>query len=1028
MNNNIDASKHPENKINAEFNSASTNEYNNEDRSAFENKKTDSQAINHDDIIYSDSANELNVRNSQSSSSERGMLTSFVDINALPEANLPGLIKENSNNPVIDEIPTGKTKGNTQTTLIKKLSNKFNKNYTFNSNAPSKKANVNYHTPIVRKRTFTKMERKPTYDKKKKNENNNLIPQSPWTFFAQMITCCIPSVCLKMFSVQDPRKQQAWREKIALVVIIFLLSVLLGFFSFGFQYLSCNYLTNVQIYGITMFSNDYVNIRGDLYDIRQFKHPGRPIELWKVMGRDNSWIFPLGVSDLPNGVSACDEIPGVTPVQVPCTVDNADLTLGHCHTSQEFAQIKNTLPILGKMHFEWKDIQNPNKSYTVYNSWVLDLSRYFNEANGFLGNESFNTELRSLVGKDSTMFFSRSTNHQRKLNCLIEQFKVGVLESQPVACVISTSLMNTLFGIIIIVIFVKFFVALIFNCTGFKKPIRKTTAKINRSPRESKYSLQYNSVRQSIDQINFAAHNLNVNKKDDFEENGILRTIMLVACYSEGDSLRKTLDSLANTEFPDSHKLFFIVADGMVTGAGNEKSTPDILIDMIELDPQFEFPPPAFSYAAVADGIKRHNQARVYAGRYRCKNHIVPVVLVVKCGAPEEYNMPKPGNRGKRDSQVLLMQFLSKALLDERMTPLEYDIFTKITAVNGPIGVPLDMLKTKVTPDMYDLVLMVDADTVVQKDSLIEMSSTMAYDLTVVGLCGETRIANKSDSIITMVQVYEYHINHILSKGFESFFGSVTCLPGCFCMYRIKIPKNNGYVPIFTDPDIIESYGEIKVNTLHESNLLMLGEDRYLTTLMLKKFPKRKLVFVPKAVCKTVVPDTFKVLLSQRRRWINSTVHNLLELVKLKDLCGIFCLSMQFLIALELIATAVLPASLLFIVYLLICAFIFPSSSTVPLIFFLIVCTMPSLLVVTTSKRWVYVLWMVVYLWSLPLWNLILPLYSFWHFDDFTWGETRKIHGDSNETEDGGMFDPTKIVCKRWCEFERERRLNLKSR
>ena len=30
---------------------------------------------------------------------------------------------------------------------------------------------------------------------------------------------------------------------------------------------------------------------------------------------------------------------------------------------------------------------------------------------------------------------------------------------------------------------------------------------------------------------------------------------------------------------------------------------------------------------------------------------------------------------------------------------------------------------------------------------------------------------------------------------------------------------------------------------------------------------------------------------------------------------------------------------------------------------------------------------------ALPIWNFILPIYSFWHFDDFTWGETRKVNG-----------------------------------
>ncbi len=37
-----------------------------------------------------------------------------------------------------------------------------------------------------------------------------------------------------------------------------------------------------------------------------------------------------------------------------------------------------------------------------------------------------------------------------------------------------------------------------------------------------------------------------------------------------------------------------------------------------------------------------------------------------------------------------------------------------------------------------------------------------------------------------MMQVYEYFISHNLTKAFESLFGSVTCLPGCFTMYRIR--------------------------------------------------------------------------------------------------------------------------------------------------------------------------------------------------------------------------------------------------
>lgn len=137
-------------------------------------------------------------------------------------------------------------------------------------------------------------------------------------------------------------------------------------------------------------------------------------------------------------------------------------------------------------------------------------------------------------------------------------------------------------------------------------------------------------------------------------------------------------------------------------------------------------------------------------------------------------------------------------------------------------------------------------------------------------------------------------------------------------MYRVKAPKGGAsyWVPILANPDIVEHYSENIVDTLHKKNLLLLGEDRYLSTLMLKTFPKRKQIFVPQAVCKTVVPDEFKVLLSQRRRWINSTVHNLMELVLVRDLCGTFCFSMQFVIFIELIGTTVLPAAIAFTFYL----------------------------------------------------------------------------------------------------------------
>lgn len=199
---------------------------------------------------------------------------------------------------------------------------------------------------------------------------------------------------------------------------------------------------------------------------------------------------------------------------------------------------------------------------------------------------------------------------------------------------------------------------------------------------------------------------------------------------------------------------------------------------------------------------------------------------------------------------------------------------------------------------------------------------------------------------------------------------------------------------------------------------------------MLKTFPKRKMIFVPQAVCKTVVPDTFRVLLSQRRRWINSTIHNLFELMLVRDLCGTFCFSMQFVVFMDLVGTMVLPAAIAFTLYIIMIS-ILPTSVThqdkpiISLILLAFILGLPGLLIVITSRKLVYVGWMLIYLVSLPIWNFVLPAYAFWHMDDFSWGETRKIEGAKKESDHGdkeGTFDSTQIVMKRWVEFERERR------
>ena len=73
-------------------------------------------------------------------------------------------------------------------------------------------------------------------------------------------------------------------------------------------------------------------------------------------------------------------------------------------------------------------------------------------------------------------------------------------------------------------------------------------------------------------------------------------------------------------------------------------------------------------------------------------------MVVVKVGKPTERT--KPGNRGKRDSQILLMHYLNRVHFDLPMSPLELEIYHQMRNVIG------------IDPAFYEYIFTVDADTV----------------------------------------------------------------------------------------------------------------------------------------------------------------------------------------------------------------------------------------------------------------------------------------------------------------------------
>ncbi|KAG0244539.1 hypothetical protein BGW41_007302 [Actinomortierella wolfii] len=827
-----------------------------------------------------------------------------------------------------------------------------------------------------------------------------------WVFFTWCMTWWIPSFCLSRCGKMKRKDvQMAWREKVALCCIIFFMSFIIIFVITGFGKLMCpgaeNLFSPTEVSYHASPDDFYVSLRGRVYDITRFakndhsnghaSYPSDAAYMLPFAGTDVTEYFPVplnigcyGLVTNPGLALVANNTIVGSQVHGPPTSDTTIGWYSSNNQGQWYWQValKRLLPMKkGDLAIEMADIQaDIVRKWFVIDGKVYDLTSYYNtiKAPGNVGPQGAGVPSVHFLdqavedmafnhnGEDVTELWNKlPINPQLRMltrSCLDQVFYIGKVDyRKSFQCQFTNYMLLVTSCILVSVIGIKFLAA-----------------------------LQLGSIRIPEEHDRFV--------------------IVQIPCYTEDeDSLRKTIDSITVLRYDDKRKLLFIVADGMIIGSGNELPTPRIVLNILGADPGLDPEPLAFK--SIGDGMKQLNMGKVYSGLYEKDGHVVPYIVVAKVGTPSERT--RPGNRGKRDSQVILMKFLNKVHFDAPMCPLELEIYHQMKNVIG------------VNPSFYEYILQVDADTEVMPDALNRLVSCMIHDGKIIGICGETQLGNEENSWTTMIQVYEYYISHHLAKAFESLFGSVTCLPGCFCMYRIRTVVKS--IPLIISGKVIEEYSDNQVDTLHKKNLLSLGEDRYLTTLMMKHFPQYKMKFTPDAICKTVAPDRWSVLLSQRRRWINSTIHNLAELMFLPEMCGFCCFSMRFVVFLDLFGTLTLPASVIYLVYLII--IVATGMETLPKISLILLGAVYGLqaFIFIIKRQWQHIGWMFIYILAIPLFSFFIPLYSFWHFDDFSWGNTRMVVGETGKSKKGVMmgddeeiFDDRMIPMKKWSVYEQE--------
>ena len=564
-----------------------------------------------------------------------------------------------------------------------------------------------------------------------------------WVALVWALTFWIPSFVLRYVGrMKRPDVRMAWREKVVLMLLIFLLNAVIIFYIIEFGRILCpNFDKAWNEKEVSYHQGDgdfWVSVRGKVYDITKFaKQPHGDVQpiadkaaMAPLAGKNLDEYFPIPLNiGCPYLVDS--DVPKLLANTTP-ELPNALHTSGPRYQSNEKTKLHNEnwytnrfLPTM-KEYYKGDLVESRTKiakdassrQWVILKGKVYDLTDYFytKKTQNNLDMYSFIPEkvsdvIQKGVGSDITdSWVDNDQAFGKTLNCMDNVFYTGKIDFRETAkCQVNNYILLAFTIILCAVILTKFLSA-----------------------------LQFGSKRRPSPQDKFV--------------------ICQVPAYTEGeDQLRKGLDSLTALQYDNKRKLICVVCDGMIVGGGNDRPTPKIVLDILGVDPKID--PPALPFKAVGQGSEQLNYGKVYSGLYEYEGNVVPYIVVVKVGKESEQTKSKPGNRGKRDSQILLMSFLNRVHHRSPMSPLELEMFHQ---VNNIIGVD---------PELYEYLFMVDADTSVKEDSLNRLVASCANDAKIAGICGETSLENEERTWWTMIQVYEYYISHHLAKAFESLFG-----------------------------------------------------------------------------------------------------------------------------------------------------------------------------------------------------------------------------------------------------------------
>ncbi|KXN70381.1 glycosyltransferase family 2 protein, partial [Conidiobolus coronatus NRRL 28638] len=402
--------------------------------------------------------------------------------------------------------------------------------------------------------------------KEKKIEAKPLtFARKSWVRLTWFLTWWIPSCCLsKCGKMTRPDVQMAWREKVAICLLIFFSWCILLFMNIGLGLIFCppEEAYPVDDLAKAQGKSAVAYMHGDIYDLVKLakyshaKSPNLPNgitadDMEPLEGKDITSLFPLDPQVYCQGL---DNIPD--RYEFNWQIDNNYMEYNTIVASQDFPRwvhrtnifngqpvskdplwYKNTaLPYLKGLRTG--TVVYPKKIINQYRDWqwnigvingkVYDISIYVNNTRTVQSAKWMPTEVVEIFKFSATndikngditelwngLQLDKPERKEAVMTCLDNLFYVGKIDrSELISCQVTNILLLVFSGIALSVAAVKFLAAL--QLSGKRDP-------------------------QDYDKF----------------------VILQVPCYTEDEeSIRRTIESLACLQYSDNHKLIFVIAD-----------------------------------------------------------------------------------------------------------------------------------------------------------------------------------------------------------------------------------------------------------------------------------------------------------------------------------------------------------------------------------------------------------------------------------------------------------------------------------